>query len=84
MLDPGTNPEALSMSSVMIRCPNTGNAVSTAIETEPTVFRRLPKVASSMLCPACGQEHVWMTSSAWLAGEPRLVESDAPAKTAAA
>ena len=32
-------------------------------------------------CTACGQEHVWTTSSAWLSGEPRLVE---PAKTAAA
>ena len=28
------------MSSVMIRCPNTGRPVSTAIETEPSVFRR--------------------------------------------
>jgi hypothetical protein len=62
------------MSSVMIECPNTGSAVSTAIEIEPSVFRHLPKVASRMMCPACGQEHVWTTSSAWLAGEPRLVE----------
>jgi hypothetical protein len=59
------------MSSVMIRCPNTGRAVSTAIETEPTVFRRLPKVASRMLCPACGEEHDWSVSSAWLSGEQR-------------
>jgi predicted RNA-binding Zn-ribbon protein involved in translation (DUF1610 family) len=62
------------MSSVMIKCPNIGLSVSTAIETEPSVFRHLPKVASRMTCPACGQEHVWMTSSAWLSGEPRLVE----------
>ncbi len=62
------------MSSVMIKCPNTGRSVSTAIETETNVFRQLPKIASRMLCPACGQEHVWTTSSAWLAGEPRLVE----------
>ena len=61
------------MSSVMIRCPKTGRPVSTAIETEPSVFRRLPKVEAHMLCPACGQEHLWQ-SSAWLAGEPRLVE----------
>ncbi len=72
------------MSSVMIRCPNTGLAVSTAIETEPAVFRQLPKGASRMLCPACGQEHVWMTSSAWLKGEPRLGERERSAgKTAA-
>jgi endogenous inhibitor of DNA gyrase (YacG/DUF329 family) len=57
------------MSSVMIKCPITGEPVSTAIETEPSVFRKLPKVAGRMLCPACGQEHVWATKSAWLADE---------------
>ncbi len=62
------------MSSVMIRCPATGRAVSTAIETEPSVFRKLPKVAGRMHCPACGKDHEWTVSSAWLAGEPRLVE----------
>jgi len=72
------------MSTVMITCPNTGLSVSTAIETEPSVFRRLPKVASRMLCPACGQEHMWMTSAAWLAGEPRLVETKRRTGTAAA
>ncbi len=66
------------MSSVMIKCPATGRSVSTAIETEPSDFRRLPKVASRMLCPACGQEHVWMMSSAWLANEPRLVKQARP------
>ena len=59
------------MSAVMIRCPVTGRAVSTAIETEPSVFRKLPKVTARMYCPACGQDHV---NSAWLAGELRLVE----------
>ncbi len=72
------------MSSVMIKCPVTGRPVSTAIETEPSVLRQLPKIAARMRCPACGQEHVWMTSSAWLAGEPLLVESVRRGKTAAA
>ena len=72
------------MSTVMIRCPNTGRSVSTAIEIEPVVLRRLPKIAARMLCPACGKEHTWLTSSAWLAGGPRLVETERPAKTAAA
>ena len=58
------------MSSVMIRCPATGRPVSTGVETEPVVFRRLPKIAARMRCPACGQEHVWDTGTAWLAGEP--------------
>jgi predicted RNA-binding Zn-ribbon protein involved in translation (DUF1610 family) len=72
------------MSSVMIKCPNTGRAVSTAIETEPSVFRQLPEVASRMMCPACGQEHVWTTGSAWVAGEPHLVEPVKPAEIEAA
>lgn len=72
------------MSSVMIRCPNTGCFVSTAIETEPSVFHSLPEVASRMQCPACGQEHVWWTSSAWLADEPRRVEPTRQGKIEAA
>jgi len=71
------------MSAVMIRCPVTGRPVSTAIETEPSVFRKLPKVSSRMHCPACGKDHAWTISSAWLAGEPWLVASS-PSKIEAA
>jgi predicted RNA-binding Zn-ribbon protein involved in translation (DUF1610 family) len=72
------------MSSVMIRCPNTGHAVSTEIETEPSVFRKLPNIRARMGCPACGQEHVWRASEAWLEGEPRLVKTMRPVGTEAA
>jgi hypothetical protein len=72
------------MSTVMIRCPHTGLPVSTAIETEPSVFRRLPKVGARMNCPACGQEHAWSVSSAWLSNEPRLVSSMPEGETEAA
>jgi predicted RNA-binding Zn-ribbon protein involved in translation (DUF1610 family) len=34
------------------------------------VFRKLPKISARMLCPACGQEHIWSVTSAWLASEP--------------
>ena len=68
------------MSMVMIRCPVTGRAVSTAIETEPTTFRKLPTVAGRMHCPACEHDHTWTISSAWLAGEPRLVTPARPSK----
>jgi hypothetical protein len=72
------------MSSVMIKCPNTGRPVSTAIEIEPSVFRRLPNMSARMLCPACGKEHSWMTAQAWLTGQPRLVVQRSSGKTAAA
>ena len=60
------------MGAVMIRCPRTGRAVSTEIETEPSVLSRLPEVASRMHCPLCGEEHVWTASEAWIE-EPTLV-----------
>lgn len=72
------------MSLVMIRCPATGRAVSTAIDTEPASFRKLPKVTANMRCPACGQDHEWSVGSAWLSGEPRLVSQRRAEKIAAA
>ena len=71
------------MSSVMIRCPITGRPVSTAIEIEPSVFRKLPKVAARMLCPACGQEHVversvppgLRASRGWSSGAAATIEA---------
>ena len=72
------------MSPVMIKCPVTGRAVSTAIETEPNSFRRLPKVTAHMRCPACGRDHEWTISSAWLSGEPRVVAQRPMQKIAAA
>ena len=50
------------MSSVMIWCPITGEPASTEIEVEPSVFRKLPKLSARMLCPVCGQEHIWATA----------------------
>ena len=63
------------MSSVMINCPTTGHAVSTAVEMEPSVFNRLPNLAGRMRCPACGQEHVWAVRSAWLTDVPSVARS---------
>jgi hypothetical protein len=71
------------MSAVMIRCPVTGQAVSTQIETEPSIFSTLPQVEAHTLCPICGQEHVWTRRDAWLQesrenGEARLVPTLLP------
>ena len=63
------------MGTVMIRCPRTGRAVSTGIETELSVFSRLPEVAARTHCPICGAEHVWTAREAWLA-EPSLVSAE--------
>jgi len=74
----------VAMSTVMIRCPSTGRAVSTAIEMEVGDFRRLPHIAAKMRCPACGQDHVWQPASAWLNGAPRVGIRSATAEVVAA
>ena len=55
------------MATVMIRCPTTGRAVSTEIETEPSDFQRLPQVLAQLRCPQCGGLHEWSARDAWLA-----------------
>jgi hypothetical protein len=54
----------------MIRCPRTGRAVSTEIETEASDFHRLPMVATRLRCPQCSEEHVWTARDAWLVEPP--------------
>ena len=50
------------MAAMMIRCPRYGTGQSRpGIETELSVFMRLPAVESRLRCPACGGEHVWTT-----------------------
>ena len=58
------------MSLVMIPYPITGQAVSTEIETEASIFHTLPQVESWIVCPVCGQEHVWTRRDAWLTDAP--------------
>ncbi len=64
------------MGTVMIRCPRTDRAVSTQIDTEVSVFERLPEVASRIRCPACGEEHVWTAQDAWLSDAPVVPQAD--------
>jgi hypothetical protein len=56
-----------AMSMLMIRCPQTGQAVSTGIETDPDSFKRIPDVVAWAHCPHCGLEHAWWHDEAWLA-----------------
>jgi hypothetical protein len=55
------------MSTIMIKCPQTGEAVSTGIEVERDTFVALPNAGALMHCPACGDEHIWSKAEAWLA-----------------
>ena len=68
------------MSLVMTRCPATGRAVSTGIDTGSVIVDSLPDVGIRMRCPACGGEHFWRKRDTWLAHN---VPPDHPADTAA-
>ena len=65
------------MSNIMIRCPQTGEDVSTGIATNAATFDQLPDVAARLLCPACGKEHMWKRDAAWLDGSAGLVQDRA-------
>jgi hypothetical protein len=72
---PGRTPElrcgpracGCGMSTIMIKCPQTGEAVSTGIEVERETFVALPDSGAEMRCPVCGHDHVWSKAQAWLA-----------------
>ena len=52
------------MGVIVIRCPRTGNEVSTGVEIDADRFKTLPPTVSRMRCPACGSEHAWSKRSA--------------------
>ena len=68
------------MSIIMIRCPNTGEEISTGIETDTRGFSQLPNILTHSPCSACGLEHPWWKSEAWLEDEDNAL---VPADTAA-
>ena len=58
------------MPEIMIRCPDTGDAISTDLYTETVILETMPpKIALPIQCPACGRTHFWKRSDAWAKGE---------------
>lgn len=62
------------MTMLMIRCPKTGRAFSTGIDTDPESFEKIPNVLAFARCPHCGLEHGWQRDDAWLADGSPLPE----------
>jgi hypothetical protein len=56
------------MSVITVKCPRTGLAISTGIETDRNSFDQLPDVLSHTHCPLCGLQHRWWKREAWLSG----------------
>ncbi len=65
------------MGVIMIKCPSTGRAVSTGIETSN--LDKLPSVIATMKCSACGRVHEWTKDQAWLAEGGELYRKAAAA-----
>ncbi len=54
------------MGMVMIRCPETGRAISTGIEIDRVTFRSTPVFFSQTRCPLCRVTHEWFAKDAWV------------------
>jgi hypothetical protein len=49
----------LAMAMIMIRCPATGHAAFTGIETDASCVNFIPPINARLKCPCCGDTHVW-------------------------
>ena len=67
------------MPMVMIKCPHTARPISTGIELETLELRRLPDIAMTAQCAACGMSHAWRRDEAWLADYAGQAVTKAPA-----
>lgn len=59
------------MGMVMVKCPQTGHAIPTGIETDRESFRRSAVFFSRTRCPICRADHAWFAPEAWV-DEPRI------------
>ena len=53
----------------MIRCPQTGKPLPTGMAFTEANFKAITLSSNSVLCPHCGQMHVWDKKDAWLDGD---------------
>ncbi len=57
------------MARAMITCPNTGKAIYTGMSFDKITFETSPLPDRSVLCPECGQAHLWNRQNAYLESE---------------
>jgi hypothetical protein len=55
------------MGIVMIRCPATGQEISTGIKVDRPRFECSPVFFAQTYCRFCGTEHQWFAKDAWVA-----------------
>jgi len=54
------------MGTLMIRCPATGDKISTGIEIDRLKFACSPVFFADAYCPACDASHRWFAREAWV------------------
>lgn len=54
------------MGTLMIKCPNTGSAISTGIQINRSTFNNMPVFFGRTLCPICQTQHEWFARAAWV------------------
>ena len=59
------------MGMVMVKCPQTGRAIPTGIETDHESFQRCTVFFARTRCPICNTEHAWFAREAWVDQPPR-------------
>jgi hypothetical protein len=62
----GGSRKRIPMLQIMLACTRTGQFVPTGIETDIDTFIALPEALSLTWCPACGSNHYWTKSQAWI------------------
>ncbi|HYM02788.1 MAG TPA: hypothetical protein VET85_07555 [Stellaceae bacterium] len=65
---------------VKIQCVNTDKVVDTGYGMDRAFFDDAPLDRNSLVCPACGQVHVWSKRQAWFEETGRSDPRKAPAQ----
>ena len=62
------------MGIVMIKCPQTGRAISTGIKADQEKFRRSTVFFARTYCSICQVNHEWFAREAWLCEPTEMAE----------
>ena len=63
------------MAAISIKCPTTGELVSTGMTMEPVSFYRSILTGNSVKCPHCGETHIWTKAEAVIDGASRAASN---------
>jgi hypothetical protein len=65
----------MAMNHLVFHCPNTGYRLDTGLEIAVNrgALRQVQPITLLLLCPLCGNRHVWKLADGWLC-EPQRSE----------